>query len=332
MTIAIKNVSPLPSYNLVSNNKTILDILARIKKVASSDCSILLIGETGVGKELFAEYIHRTSDRSDQSLIKVGLSTLPSNLLESELFGHEKGSFTGSVQEKRGQFELADKGTVFLDDIDDFPFELQSKLLRVLESKEIKRVGGQHSIPLDIRLITASKLDLGDMVAQSRFRMDLFYRINVFPIIIPPLRDRIDDIPLLIDHFLNHYEPNKEFTVTDDALEALKNYSWPGNVRELRNIIQRIALFANNKIKLENLPIEIRGNQPLNLFIKSCSGCFSNGKMKFDEVMACVESNLIKRALKKSDGNQSLAARTLGLNLSTFRDKMKKYNLDKIEL
>jgi transcriptional regulator with PAS, ATPase and Fis domain len=289
-----------------------------------------LIGETGAGKEVFAEYIYRTSNRSIHPLVKVSLSTLPPNLIESELFGYEKGAFTSSVQEKKGQFEMADKGTIFLDDIDDFPLDLQTKLLRVIEAKEIKRIGGQKPIPLDIRLITASKLDLSEMVAQGKFRMDLFYRINVFPITIPPLRQRTDDIPILIEHFLKYYEPNKQIMVNDNAMEALSDYSWPGNVRELKNVIQRITLFSNGQISLENLPSEIKGEKPLNMFIKSCGHCFKSRNLSFEEVMQCVEAHLLENALKNANGNYSQAARTLGMSLSTFRDKCKKNGVDKV--
>lgn len=313
------------NHIVVTKNKTVKDILARIDKIASSDCSVLLIGETGAGKEVFAEYIHRKSDRAMHPLVKVGLATLPPNLIESELFGHEKGAFTGSTHVKKGQFELADKGTIFLDDIDDFPLDLQTKLLRVLESKEIKRIGGQDTIPLDIRLITASKMDLSEMVAQGKFRMDLFYRINVFPIVIPPLRQRTDDIPLLVNHFLKYYEPHREIKITSAAIEAFKDYSWPGNVRELKNVIQRIALFSNGEITLESLPTEIRGEKPLSLFLKSCGHCFKNRNLSFEDVIACVEFHLLENAIKEADGNLSQAARTLGLSLSTFRDKYKKH-------
>lgn len=316
------------NFNIVSQNKTILELLSSIDKIADSDCSVLLIGETGVGKEVFAEYIHRTSNRCNHPLVKVSLSTLPPDLLESELFGHEKGAYTGSMNEKKGLFEIAEKGTIFLDDIDDFPFHLQSKLLRVLESKEIKKIGAQESTPLDIRLITASKLDLQKMVAQGKFRMDLFFRINVFPIEIPPLRERIDDVPLLVNHFLKFYEPDKHVEVSDAVYDALRNYKWPGNVRELKNVIQRVALFANGRITLENLPAEIYGNSPLDGFIKSCGHCFQNKNMNFEEVMVCVESHLLEHAIRKADGNRTLAARMLGLSLSTFRDKLKKHNIE----
>jgi transcriptional regulator with PAS, ATPase and Fis domain len=318
------------SHIIITKDNSVLNLLSRIEKVASSDCSILLVGETGVGKEVFAEYIHRISNRSNHPLVKVSLSTLPPNLIESELFGYEKGAFTSSVQEKKGQFEMADKGTIFLDDIDDFPLDLQTKLLRVLESKEIKKIGGQKPIPLDIRLITASKLDLSEMVAQGKFRMDLFYRINVFPITIPPLRQRVDDIPLFIEHFLKIYEPNRTIAVSDEALAALTEYTWPGNVRELKNVIQRIALFSNGRINLENLPTEIKGERPLNMFIQACGHCFKNRNLSFDEVMQCVEAHLLENALKTASGNYSRAARALGMSLSTFRDKCKKAGVDKL--
>jgi len=316
------------SHIIITKDSSVLNILSRIEKVASSDCSILLIGETGAGKEVFAEYIHRISNRCNHPLVKVSLSTLPPNLIESELFGYEKGAFTSSIHEKKGQFEMADKGTIFLDDIDDFPLDLQTKLLRVLESKEIKKIGGQKPIPLDIRLITASKLELSEMVAQGKFRMDLFYRINVFPIIIPPLRQRVDDIPLLIEHFLKYYEPSRKIAVTDEAMEALTEYTWPGNVRELKNVIQRIALFSNGKITLENLPTEIKGEKPLSMFMKACGHCFKSRNLSFVEVMQCVEGHLLKEALNNSNGNYSQAARTLGMSLSTFRDKCKKHSIE----
>lgn len=317
------------SHIVISRNEAVLEILTRINKIASSNYSILLIGETGAGKEVFAEYIHRSSNRSHHPLVKVGLATLPPNLIESELFGHEKGAFTSSVQEKKGQFEMADKGTIFLDDIDDFSLDLQAKLLRVIEAKEIKRIGGQKTIPLDIRLITSSKLDLSEMVTQGKFRMDLFYRINVFPITIPPLRQRVEDIPLLIEHFLKFDEPNRVIAVTADAMEAFMKYSWPGNVRELKNVIQRIAMFSNGKIDIQNLPSEIKGEKSLNIFIKSCGHCFKSRNLSFDEVMQCVEAHLLENALKNAGGNYSQAARTLGMSLSTFRDKCKKQGVDK---
>lgn len=312
---------------IVAGNRKILDILDRLNVIADSDCAILLIGETGVGKELFAEYIHRISNRRNYPLVKVSLSTLPPTLIESELFGYEKGAFTNSFQERKGQFELANNGTIFLDDIDDFPIELQSKLLRVLETGEIKRIGGQKSIPLDIRLITSSKIDLSEIVAQGKFRVDLFYRINVVPIHIPPLRERVDDIPLLVDYFLKQYGPEKFIKISEAALTALKEYSWPGNVRELKNVIKRIVLFADGEITLENLPEEIRGEKTLNLFLKSCMNCFKKKNLSYDDVMKCIEYHLLYNALEEAKGNYSHAARNLRMSLSTFRDKCRKYGI-----
>ena len=302
-------------------------IISRIDAISASDSSVLLIGETGVGKELVAEYIHRTSVRSANPLVKVGLAALPPDLLETELFGHAKGAYTSALSEKKGLFELAHTGSIFLDDIDDFPLLLQSKLLRVLESRELMRVGGTVSVPVDVRLITASKVDLKELVNRGLFRADLYYRINVVPVVIPPLRQRAGDIPLLVDHFLRRFSTGGIPGVDEDAMKALVRYSWPGNIRELRNTIQRITLFVKGSITLADLPLEIREEDPRELMMKACNRCFSEDRMSFDDVVACLETNLIRRALKESMGNRTHAARLLGMNLSTLRDKLKKYRL-----
>ncbi len=318
----------LQTLSLITQSEIMKSILSRIETIAESDSSVLLIGETGVGKELFAEYIHRTSKRANMPLVKVGLSAVPQDLLESELFGHDKGAYTSASAEKKGLFELAEGGSIFLDDIDDFPFGLQSKLLRVLESRELKRVGGTRSIPLDVRLITASKLNLRDLVDRNLFRPDLYYRINVVPITIPPLRDRGDDIPLLVEHFLKRFSAGKNISIAHEAMAAFQEYSWPGNVRELRNIVQRIALFAGEEIHLKDLPAEIQGDSPASLLIKACTRCFLEEKMTYEQVIACLETNLLQQALKESGGNKKQAAEQLKLSVSTFRDKLKKFNLD----
>lgn len=312
---------------LVTQNKNMLGILKNLERIATSDYSVLLIGESGVGKELFAEYLHRKSKRNQQPFVKVAPAILPSDLLESELFGFEKGAFTGSINEKKGLFEVANNGTIFLDDIDDFPVNLQVKLLRVLESREIKRIGAQNSIPLDIRLITSSKIDLNELVLQDKFRSDLFFRINVLPIKIPALRERSDDIPLLVKHFINLYAPENEIEVSGEVIEVLKSYSWPGNVRELRNIVQRIILFSNGKITIENLPDEILTKQHFKSIFIKCGSCLINANMNFEQIMTCMESHLLKQALACTKGNKTHAAQMLGLNLSTFRDKLRKHNI-----
>ena len=239
---------------VTTRNENMQAILARINTIAASDSSVLLIGETGVGKELFADHIHRSSPRRDKPFVKIDLSAMPHDLLESELFGHEKGAFTNATSEKKGLFELAHTGTLFLDDIDNVPQAIQTKLLRVLESREVMRVGGTATTPIDVRLITASKVNLKELVSRNLFRADLFYRINVFPVEIPALRDRREDIPILAEHFLDRFAPGKKLAVSPEAQRAFVNYNWPGNVRELRNITQRIALFAEAEIRLKDLP------------------------------------------------------------------------------
>ncbi len=315
------------SLTLISINETMRDILSRIDKIVDSDSSVLLIGETGVGKEIFAEYIHRTSNRALNPFVKIGLSAMPVDLLESELFGYDKGAFTSASSEKKGLFEIANSGSIFLDDIDDVPLQIQTKLLRVLESRELMRVGGTSPIPIDVRLITASKVDLKELVSRGIFRPDLFYRINVVPVNIPPLRERRDDIPALVEYFLKHFQPGKNLKISPEALKCLVNYSWPGNVRELKNLIQRIALFTEDEIKYSDLPAELQNDKPIEFLLKACNKCFTEGDMAFDQIVNCLEHNLLKEALAKSKGNQSQAAKSLSLSLSTFRDKLKKYSL-----
>lgn len=315
------------SITVIAKNETMRNMLEHIDRIVDSDSSVLLIGETGVGKEIIAEYIHKSSLRSNKPFVKLSLSAMPAELLESELFGHEKGAFTSASQEKKGLFEIANNGTLFLDDIDDVPFQIQTKLLRVIESRELLRIGGTKSIPVDVRLITASKVNLKDLVEKGIFRADLFYRINVVPINIPPLRERRDDIPLLIEHFLKEFQPGKKITLDNDALKAMINYHWPGNVRELRNIVQRLSLFADEVIRLKDLPSEIQNEHPVEYLLKACNKCFIDEEMNFEQIVHCLEANLLKEALTKTNGNQTKAAQSLGLSLSTFRDKIKKYNI-----
>ena len=303
-------------------------VFTQIDTVADSDSTVLLIGETGVGKELIAEYIHRISQRSERPFVKVGLAALPRDLLESELFGHEKGAFTSAMSEKDGLFELADTGTLFLDDIDDFPVTLQSKLLRVLESRELMRVGGTKSILIDVRVLCASKVDLKELVERGLFRADLYYRINVVPITIPPLRYRREDIPVLINHYLEKFAPEKHLSVSEEAQRAFIHYPWPGNIRELRNVVQRISLFAQRTIQLDDLPTEVLEKDPREVLLKACTRCFNEDEMSLEDVVACVEVNLIRQAMKEANGVKTHAAKQLKMNFSTFRDKLKKYNLD----
>jgi len=321
-------MNKVQTLSLIAQSERMQAILAQIETIAASDSSVLLIGETGVGKELIAEYVHRSSPREAQPLVKVGLSALPPELLENELFGHERGAYTNAAVEKKGLFELADTGSIFLDDIDDFPLPLQSKLLRILESRELMRVGGTTPIPIDIRLITATKVDLKEMVNRGLFRSDLYYRINVVPIVIPPLRERREDIPPLINHFLQRYAAHRTIEVANDAMLTLVNYSWPGNIRELRNVVQRMVLFANGEIQLKDLPQECRGSSSVDFIIKACQRCFTEENMTFDEVVSCLEVNLLRQALRDSEGNRTHAAKALNMSLSTLRDKLKKFDIE----
>lgn len=304
-----------------------LDLLDRIQKVADSDISILLIGETGVGKEIFTDYIHHLSNRGLNPLVKIGLATLPPELMESELFGFEKGSFTNADHSKKGMFELADKGTLFLDDIDDTPLNFQAKLLRAIEAKEIRHIGDTKPIPIDVRLICASKLELEELIKLKLFRQDLYYRINVVELRIPTLRERKGDIPLLVSHFLKRFSSDSKLTVSNEVMDIFMSYDWPGNVRELRNVMQRSALFAENSITVADLPDRFRNINFVDNIVKTCSICFDSGNLSYSQLINCIESRLLSQAISKTNGNQSHAAKNLGLKLSTFRDKIKKLNL-----
>ncbi len=311
--------------SIITQNKVMRELMHKLDKIAMSDSSVLLVGETGVGKEIFADYIHKLSSRSMNPMVKIGLSAMPSELLGSELFGYEKGAFTNADSKKKGLFEIAHTGSIFLDDIDDTPLDIQAKLLRVLESREIMPIGGTKTKNIDIRLITASKINLKELVKRNMFRSDLLYRINVVTVEIPPLRERLDDMPLLVEYFIRKYAPNRNLSITKEALVFLSSYHWPGNVRELRNVIQRAALFAENEITINEIPKEILQNSPLDNIISACSVCFNEKGMEFSQVMDCLEYRLLNQALEKTEGNQTNAAKMLKLSLSTFRDKLKKH-------
>ncbi len=312
--------------NIITQNEAMRTLISRIDRIATTNSTVLLIGETGVGKEILAEYIHKTSDRSLRPLIKVSLSAVPSELLPSELFGYEKGAFTGARESRKGLFEMAHTGSIFLDDIDDVPMDMQVKLLRFLENHEFRRVGGTVPIPVDVRIISASKVPLEEMVKRKSFREDLFYRLNVIPFQIPPLRERRDDIPLLTEYFARHYQPDKKLHFSPEAMSALIAYRWPGNIREMRNVIQRIIAFSSGTVRKQDLPPEIVYDSSIDQIVIACKSCFLNKNLKLADVVHCVESNLIFEALKKAGGNQSEAARMLQINLSTFRDKLAKYS------
>ncbi len=232
---------------IIAESRKLADVLAQVEMVAPTDCIVLLQGETGTGKEVVAEMIHNHSPRRMHPLVKVNCAAIPSGLLESELFGHERGAFTGAMAQRLGRFELADKGTLFLDEVGDIPLELQPKLLRVLQEQEFERLGGTRTIRTHVRLIAATHRNIEKLVQEEKFRMDLLYRLNVFPITLPPLRERIEDIPHLVRHFTSKYarQFNKQIdTIPPSAMEALMTYSWPGNIRELQNFIERAVIVS----------------------------------------------------------------------------------------
>lgn len=307
--------------NLIGKSKVMRDIFHLIKIVSSSDSSILISGGTGTGKEMIADAIHFDGARKKGPYIKVSCATISKDILESELFGHVKGAFTGAIKEKKGRFELADKGTLFLDDVDDIPIELQVKLLRVLEEHSFEKVGDTKKIKVDIRVIAATKVDLQKMVDEGKFRADLFYRLNVVPIYVPPLRERREDIHILIEHFIKIYSQDKPLQFAPSVIKRLIDYSWPGNVRELRNIIERLALISEGEVIKENLlPDELLGSpQPL------VNPLSENEPL--NEILEKTEIIILRNAISKTSGNQTKTAKLLKIPISTLRSKLQKYGL-----
>jgi len=315
--------------NIIGKCKQMRDVYQTIQKVAPSTATVLIEGENGTGKELVAKSIHFNGPRREKPFVAVNCTALAENLLESELFGHEKGAFTGAVSMKKGRFELADGGTLFLDEIGELSPLIQVKLLRVLQEKVIERVGGIKSIPVDIRILAATNKVLKEETAKGNFREDLFYRLNVLHIALPPLRDRLEDIRLLTDHFIRKYadERNAQSPVTgiDPEVERLfYDYRWPGNIRELENVIERaMILCPGGRIKLSDLPVNFRENAYNVLHI---DGIPSDAGLY--ETLAMVEKKMIERAMKQSGNVQAHAAELLGIGKSGLNQKIKKYGLD----
>jgi transcriptional regulator with PAS, ATPase and Fis domain len=296
-------------------------VLELARKVAASDMAVLVVGESGTGKELIARAVHRLSPRVDGPLTDINCAAIAENLLESELFGHERGAFTGAMTRKLGLFELADGGTLFMDEIAELAPRLQSKLLRALETHEFFRVGGTQKVSTDIRLVAATNRVLDEEVAEGNFREDLYYRINTLTITIPPLRDRTEDIPVLAEYFLKKHATADPPELTDEAIEALLSYSWPGNVRELRNVMERLAILnAGEKLKSENLPRDLtsrgteKGDGDAELIGQSVS-------------LENVERAHIEAVLQRENWHQGRAAETLGISAKTLYRKIRSYGL-----
>jgi len=312
--------------NMVGKSKPILKIYDIIDKVSQSKASVLLTGPSGTGKELIAKAIHYSGPRRDRPFISINCGALTETLLESELFGHEKGAFTGAMTMKKGRFEMADEGTFFLDEVGEMPPALQVKLLRVLQEMEFERVGGSRTIKVDVRILSASNRNIKDDVVRGAFREDLFYRLNVIHIEVPPLRERIDDVPLLVRHFIKKYgdvEGKDGVELNPEVWKRLYDYAWPGNIRELENVIERaIALNMGGEVVLADLPEELAGNGAdfdVDRFIPSDAPLAAT--------LERIEKKLVERALGQCNNIQSHAAKSLSITKSLIQHKMKKYNI-----
>jgi len=317
---------------IVGNGTGLKFVLTEVQRVAPTDSTVLVLGETGTGKELIARAIHHLSPRCGRPFIKLNCAAIPFDLLESELFGHEKGAFTGAIAQKMGRFEMADTGTSFLDEIGDIPLALQPKLLRVLQEQEFERLGGGRTHRINIRLVAATHRDLAEMVKRNEFRSDLYYRLNVFPVVLPPLRERRPDIPQLVSHFVGLFarRVGKHIDhIPKETLDAFTSYSWPGNVRELQNLIERAVILSNNGVLPNPLPkSDKNGNtNPLSVSDKNpVAVTLSQGT--FDGSTRA----LILRALQRAEwiiGGPSGAAARLGLKRTTLIAKMKKLGISR---
>ncbi len=312
--------------NIVGKSPRMMQLFEAIKKISDYKASVLIIGESGTGKEMVARCIHYNSPRSNEPFVVVNSGAIPETLLESELFGHEKGAFTDAKKEKRGSFELAHQGTLFLDEVGELSLSAQVKLLRALQEGEVKRLGSERTLAVDVRIIAATIRDLSRAVAEGKFREDLFYRLNVLPLHLPPLRERKEDIPLLVDHFVQKYNELHGLGtegIAEDALARLLEYSWPGNVRELENTIERaMILTQGKKVKADCLPSEILGDRP------SWKRDLGGEEFSIKKASRILEEDLIRKALKRTKGNRSQAARILEISHPSLLSKMKEYNIE----
>lgn len=311
--------------SIIGSSEGILEAKERVLRVASSSIPVAIYGETGTGKELFAHAVHQESARREYPLIRVNCAAIPDHLVESELFGYDEGAFTGARKSgKPGKFELAHRGSILLDEVGDLSYDAQARLLRVLQEKELERVGGTRSIPIDVRIISATNIPLQQLVAEKRFRKDLYFRLDVFPIIIPPLRTRLDDLPLLCDHFIQNYnqEGGGIEGISSEALQILKGYHWPGNIRELQTVMERACISTGRgKIEIHHL---------FRFSARQTAANHESTEQTFNIQAARdeAEKNTIKRALQACEGNKSAAARCLGISRSTLYDKMIKFGLE----
>jgi len=313
--------------NIIGNSGKMQEVFRKINKIANSDATILIRGESGVGKELIARAIHYNSQRKSKELMEINCSSIPETLLESELFGHEKGSFTGAHKMLKGKFEIADGGTIFLDEIGDLSPNVQVKLLRFLQEKRFNRVGGTSFISVDVRLLAATNADLETALKQGKFREDLYYRLNVIPIFIPALRERPEDIGPLIEHFIQKFaeKNNKKIEgITREAMDICMQYEWPGNVRELENAVENaVVLTESNWIRPDDLPFYIKASRD-NITFPNLRNL---DRVNYRDQLEYAERTIIKKALEETNGNKTHAAKRLGFSIRTMRNKVKKYGL-----
>ena len=311
---------------MVGRSRPMKVVYEMVEKVAETDSAVLVYGESGTGKELVARAIHRRSARREGPFVKVNCGSLPRELVQSELFGHEKGAFTGAIRQKKGKFELAEGGTIFLDEIGDLPLEAQVNILRVLQTKEYDRVGGEETIQADVRVIAATHRVLREMVAEGAFREDLFYRLEVIPIRLVPLRDRKTDIPDLVEHFLHKKceEMNRPLKrLTDRAMAAMASYTWPGNVRELENVVERTLVLADgNVVDVNDLPLDVEASRA-----EVSAEELEDSAIPLTRRLEDLERQLIEQALEQAGGVKTKAAEMLGIKTSAFYYKLDKYGL-----
>jgi DNA-binding NtrC family response regulator len=309
-----------------------------LRVIGNSDSTVLVTGESGTGKEVTATLIHQNSRRRHHPFIAVSCALFSETLIESELFGHERGAFTGAIKDRPGRFEMAEGGTIFLDDIDDVPLSMQVKLLRVLQNRTIERLGGTRTIPVNVRVIAGSKRDLKQLVAEGKFREDLFYRLNVLPLTLPPLRERREDVPVLMEHFLGKYFKRRDEdmpAISDAVKQAFMRYSWPGNVRELENACERIAQTCScGTVRIGCMSASIlfrAGAQPAEVAPPVTPAADTTAPISLDDRLREVEANLIGWALKVSGGNKSRAAELLQIKRSTLGDRINRCGLGSLE-
>ena len=310
---------------LIGKSKAMQDVFTMVKKVAASPVKVLVTGESGTGKELVARAIHYNSDRRDGPFVPINCGAIPENLLESELFGHEKGSFTGAIKQKQGLFETAAGGTIFLDEIGELPAMMQVKLLRVLQEDEFRRVGGTKDIKTDVRVLAATNRHLEDAVSEGSFREDLYYRFNVIRVDLPPLRERREDIPVMIDFFWERFTGKKGVNVSEDAMRRLIDYHWPGNVRELENVIERATVLGReNEITLDCLPPNLVTGMSSSVTPLTD---IPDAGMDLDAYLGEIEKEILVKALAKTDGVRKGAAGLLGITFRSIRYRLSKYGL-----